>query len=161
MDREQSREMRRLLDRWGHTLYYVKRKEEEIIALRSMIDGAYNTLRAAQITDEPKGGGLPSSGVERALEDVERRTEEYQDSLGIIERKINEALALKQSMDEIINEFDSTTQKILQMRYIDDHKWEYIALKLHYDRSRILAIEKEAIEILLIKIEIKQNNKTF
>lgn len=148
LEAEQARKMRRLLWKWGGTIYYVQRKEQEIQCFLGMIADAYNTLQSYRITDMPIAKGLPTSSVERAVEDVERSQALYEKSVQIIRKSIEQALALKQAIDEAIEALEPIEQKVLTMRYVDDHQWAFIALKLSYDERHAKRIEQAAIEKL-------------
>jgi len=149
---EQAQRMRRLMWKWGNTLYFVQRKEREIRQFQDAINDAYETLHAQQITDMPKGGNSKASSVERAIIAAQHRIEQFETALTIIQREIDRALALKQAIDEVVAELDAVDQKVLTMRYIDEHQWSYIGLRLNYDESWVRAREHKALRELAVTI---------
>ena len=138
---EQAQHMRRLLWKWGNTPYFIQRKEREVRQFQDAINDAYETLHAQQITDMPRGGSMGASSVERAVEAAEHRIEQYEIALAAINREIAQALALKQAIDEVVAELDAVDQKILTMRYVDEHQWSYIGLRLTYDERWVRSKE--------------------
>ena len=121
--------------------------EEEIKEYTAMIEDAYSTIKGRR--DQGTGSVKSSraeSVVERAIESVERRAALYQESIEAAQRDIEQSLRFKRTMDEIIEAFDETTQKVLSMRYIDNHKWAYIGLCTCYDESRVRKLERGAVK---------------
>ena len=148
MERIRIEHMRRLLWQWGNTAHFVRSKEEEIGQFQAAIDDAYETLGAQQITDMPKGDGGQGSSVERAIDAAQHRIAQYGIALEKIQASIERALALKAAIDEIIEEMKPIEQKVLQLRYVDGHRWGFIGLKMYYDESRVRAIEHGAVKLL-------------
>ena len=116
-------------------------------------DWQYDTLSAVKIDGMPNSTGNQTSSVEDSMAAVQSRIDEYERARGFIQASITKALALKQTIDEIVETLDPVTQKILLMRYMDDHQWAYIALRTCYDESHIRKKEREAIDKLLARVD--------
>ena len=153
LNAEQSRKMRMLLWKWGNTLYFVQQKERELSSLRGLIDDAYDTLGAAKMDGMPNETAKQSSSVENSMAAVQNRISEYERAQGIIQASITKALALKEAIDDAVEVLDPVMQKILRMRYVDDHQWAYIAIMSCYDEGHVRKKEREAVEKLTTRIK--------
>jgi hypothetical protein len=156
MERMQIEHMRRLLWQWGNTAYFVRSKEDEIKQFQAAIDDAYETLEAQKITDMPRGGSGRISSVERAIEDAQHRIEQYGQALERIHEEISRSLALKAAIDEIVEDMKPIEQKVLALRYVDNHRWRFIGLKLYYDEDYVRKIERETVRKLSNRVEFEQ-----
>ena len=146
----EAQRIRRLLDKWGSTIYFVSRKEREIAWAEEMIRDSYCTIGAHVITGDKVTRSPASSGVERAVERVEERVAMYNESIEMCQEAIKKAMHLKAAIDEIIDEFDQDTRDILRMRYVDRHQWAFIALKMSYDERSVRRKELAAVERLSV-----------
>ena len=148
--------MRRLLWKWGNTLHYVRRKEAEISNLRGLIDDVYDTLGATWPNGQPKASGI-AKPVERAVESAQRRVSEYERAIGLIETAIADALRLKAVLDGFVDALpDELDRKIIALRYVDGHKWDYISLKLYLAVSTIRDRERATVQCLCGESEVRR-----
>lgn len=147
LDREQADKIRRFLWNWGNTLFDVNRKEREIRVLQSAIDEAYETLKASSPDGMPRGTTMRSS-VEHAVELAHFRIKQYRSEMDMIQTGIVDALSMKREVDALVDELDLTQRKIIQLRYIDKHRWQHIALVVHYDIGWVKVLERRAIDVL-------------
>lgn len=144
LDRAQADKMRRLLSYWGNTVYYVRRKEDEIAQFRAAIGDAYSTLGAQNLDGMPRSSRAHSS-VERAAEAAQHRIGCYEEALERIQDEIDRALALKAAVDEVVDGLDVAAQRVLALKYKDRHQWAFIGLKLNYDERHVKRLEYEAL----------------
>lgn len=148
ISREDAEKLRRLLWRWGNTPYFVQRKEREIKQFQEAINDAYETLQAQRITDMPRGSGAAQSSVERAVEAAQHRRDQYEQCVETIGQEIDQSIALKLAIDEGFSTLEPDEQRVLQLRYIDSHRWEYIGLKMNFNDQHARRIERRALDKL-------------
>lgn len=146
IDYDEAKKIRRLLWKWGNVPYYVRQKEREIKEYLFAVEDAYNTLKGIREYGVGGSGSGPSSAVENAIEAAEHRREQYQNSAEKLGQSIEQALRLKEVIDELLEEFDELTQKVVRMRYVDNRRWEYIAMRLCIDERHARRLEKGVVK---------------
>lgn len=153
-EREQMRKTRAYLWRWGATMTVVKRKEAEIASMHFLVADAMQTLHAQQITDMPRGTQVGDPTL-RAVLELERRREAYEQTNAAATEVIVARLAEKRAVDELMQTWLTDFQiKILTLRYVNGHEWDYIALKIPCDESTARKQERKAVKKLMYRINI-------
>jgi len=152
IDSKDAQKIRVLLDKWGSTLYFVKMKEREIAWFNEMKTALYDVIGAHTMSEDIVTHSSTSSGVERAVEQVEERLYEYHRAIQACHDAIINAMRMKNVIDEFVDEFDSDTRDILRMRYVDRHQWAFIALKMSYDERTVRRKESAAVEKLSVNV---------
>lgn len=142
-----------LLWSWGQTMDLIERKREEMDALLGWAEDAADTLHAQQLTGMPGGGGTADS-VARAVVELERRRQMFEDAAADAQRQMEYMLRRKHVMDDLISRLPATQQRILALRYIDGHRWTYIALKMNYDERSVKRHESAAVARLSDWVDI-------
>ena len=111
------------------------RRKEEIMSRLTRITPTYSGM--------PGGGGdgdKYTNGVAKIIEleqEMDRRTDDLVDKRREIERCIDATP-------------DAAERRLLKLRYIDDMKWERIALEMSYTQRQVLRIHGNALENLHI-----------
>ena len=160
-EREQVRKTRAYLWRWGATMSVVKRKEAEIASMHFLVADATQTLHAQQITDMPRGTQVGDPTM-RAVLELERRREAYEQTNAAATEVICARLAEKRMVDELMQTWLTDFQiQILTMRYVNNHDWDYIALKIPCAESTARAQEHRAVRKLMYRIDIQQKSGVF
>jgi len=150
---EQEREQRRrgrvrmLLWSWGQTMDLIERKREEMNAFLLWAEDAADTLGAQNLSGMPGGGG-PSDSVSRAVVEMEQRRKMFEEAAEDARRQMDDMLHRKHLVDEWIMTLPATQQRILALRYIDGHRWTYIALKMNYSERGVKGHEGAAVKRL-------------
>lgn len=153
-EREQMRKTRGYLWRWGATMSVVKRKEAEIAAMHFLVTDATQTLQAQRLTGMPHGSGT-SDPTLRAVLELEKRREAYEQTNTAATEVICARLAEKRAIDELMQTWLTDFQiQILTMRYERGHEWNYIALKIPCDESTARKQEQKAIKKLMYRLNI-------
>ena len=148
-EREQRKrgKVRMLLWSWGQTMDLIGRKREEMDAFLLWAEDAVDTLGAQNLSGMPGGGG-PADSVSRAVEELDRRRKMFEDAAADSRRQMDEMLRRKHLVDEWIMALPATQQRILSLRYIDGHRWTYIALKMNYSERGVKGHESAAVKRL-------------
>jgi len=144
---EKRARMRRVLWDWGHALDGIARLEDELHCFSVWAEDAANTLAAQRLNGMPGGGGC-SDSVSEAVEELERRREMYVDAARRASGEISAILRRKVLIDDLVAALPEIQKRVLELRYIDGHRWTYIALKLHYDESSVRRLETAAVTAL-------------
>lgn len=153
-EREQMRKTRSYLWRWGATMTVVKRKEAEIASMLYLVTDATQTLHAQQITDMPRGTQTGDPTL-RAVLELEKRREAYEQTNAAATEVICERLAEKRMVDDLMQTWLTDFQiQILTMRYVCGHEWGYIALKIPCEESTARKQEQKAVKKLMYRINI-------
>jgi DNA-directed RNA polymerase specialized sigma24 family protein len=139
--------MRRILWEWGHSLDRIARLEDELRCFSVWAEDASDTLRAQRLTGTP-GGGRAGDSVGEAVEELERRRALYMKSAQLASSEISAILRRKVLIDEMVSALPQVQKRVVDLRYIDGHRWTYIALKLHYDESSVRRLETAAVSAL-------------
>lgn len=144
--------MRRLLWSWGNTLARIQRLEQERAAFRAMADDARMTLRSPSLSGMPGGGARTdlSDVVARVMDEERRYTEQAQR----IAREIDDAMRLRNCIEDCIARLSPAQESVLTWRYIDRRSWTFIAYKLNYDERSVRRIEAGALDAISAMIEI-------
>ena len=142
-DYEKRGRVRMLLWDWGQVLDLIDRKRHEIETFREWASDA-DTLRAVTITGMPRGSGTSDPTAEAAMM-LEQRGDSFRRAEKAAQVEIDAMLRRKAAMDELIATLTTTQQRILSMKYIDGHKWRYIALKMNYDERSVRRHECAAV----------------
>ena len=160
-EQEQAREQKRrgrvrmLLWSWGQTMDLIDRKREEMDALLLWAEDAVDTLAAQNLSGMPGGGG-PADSVSRAVEELEKRRKMFEDAAADARQQMDEMLRQKHSMDDMISRLTATQQRILALRYVDGHRWTFIALKMNYDERSVKRHEQAAVGKLAAHMEFSE-----
>jgi DNA-directed RNA polymerase specialized sigma24 family protein len=146
--------VRMLLWSWGQTMDLINQKREEMDALLLWAEDAADTLAAQRLTGMP-GGGETADSVSHAVEALDRRRQMYADAAADAQRRMEDMLRRKHAMDDLIERLPMTQQRILSLRYVDGHKWDFIALKMNYDERSVRRHENAAVSTLMKGIEFE------
>lgn len=163
LEREQTRARRRrgkvrmLLWSWGQTMDLIDRKREEMNALLLWAEDAAETLAAQRLSGMPGGGG-PADSVARAVEELGRRRKMFEDAAAEAQAQMEEMLRRKHAVDNAIAALPATQQRILALRYVDGHRWGFIALKMNYDERSVKRHENAAVSSLAERLEFKSED---
>lgn len=144
--------VRRLLWSWGNTLSRIQRLEQERAAFRAMADDARMTLRSPSLSGLPGGGRRTDvSDVVARVMDEERR---YTEQAARIAREIDDAVRLRNCIEDCVAQLSPAQESVLTWRYIDRRSWTFIAYKLSYDERSVRRIEAGAVDAISAMIEI-------
>jgi len=144
---EKRARMRRVLWSWGHSLDEIARLEDESRCFSVWAEDAGNTLKAQRLTGMPGGSGT-SDPVGDAVADLEQRRAMYVEASRKTTSEISAILRRKVLIDDLVAALPEIQKRVLELRYIDGHRWTFIALKLHYDESSVRRIETAAVTAL-------------
>lgn len=150
-DREERKRARMLLWQWATTTARCKRWQAEIADLQRLINDLHDPTKAQVLTGMP-GSGAISDPTARAAERAIEISASYMAAADAIAEQIKDAIRMKTAMDDAIGGLTAIQRRVIELRYQDEHSWEYIALKLTYDESRVRAREREAIDHIVTHI---------
>lgn len=151
-DQRKRGKVRMLLWAWGQTMDLIERKREEMNALLLWAEDAVDTLAAQNLSGMPGGGG-PADSVSRAVDELEKRRRMFEDAAGDARLQMDGMLRQKHVMDDLIMRLPATQQRILALRYVDGHRWTYIALKMNYDERSVKRHEQAAVGKIAAQME--------
>lgn len=156
---EKRARVRRMLWDWGHSLDGIARLEDELHCFSVWAEDAGDTLKAQNLSGMPGGGGTGDS-VSDAVEELERRRELYLKAARSASAEISAILQRKVQIDGMVEGLSSIQKRIVELRYIDGHRWTYISLKLHYDESSVKRLEAAAVTALAEHFDFEAEDKT-
>lgn len=156
---EKRARVRRLLWDWGHALDGIARLEDELHCFSVWAEDAGDTLAAQRLSGMP-GGGCDGDTVAQAVEELERRREMYVQAAQRSSREISAILRRKVLIDDMVAALPSIQKRIIELRYVDGHRWTYISLKLHYDESSVKRLEAAAVSALAEHFDFEAEDKT-
>lgn len=108
-------------------------KLEQIAQLKSRM------TRCTQVLSGMPGSGLPSDWTDTFARMVDMESELKVD----IDRLIDMKREIKSAIDTVEN---MTYRQLLELRYLCGWSWRKIAEKMHYERTRIWELHREALE---------------
>lgn len=115
----------------------INQKLGELASLKALCEKATSVM-----SDMPKGGG--SDREDRYIRLVDMRNE--------INAEIDRYVDLRQEIVDAIRTVPGLTlQTLLKLRYLDDMKWEQIAVDLNHDYRYVLKLHGRALEAIEIR----------
>lgn len=152
MIQQDRRRVRAILWEWGATMSRVQRWKNEINALHLMIEDVHDPTRAQVITGMPGANTTGDPTAQMALRAADMITS-FQGAADVLERRIKDALEMKAAIDNAVGECLTAIQReVIEKRYIGQHSWEYVALKMSYAESKCRDREREAVDTLSLRI---------
>ncbi len=104
------------------------------------------SAKSQQLSDMPRG-----SSYNGDLSDLMVRIEKLKEK---IQKEIKRSIEIRVTIEESIFEIPNKDEaKLLRMKYIELMGWKEIALKMHFGRTQIYNIHKNALK----NIKIKEN----
>lgn len=107
----------------------------QIQELTETMDG----LKAQQITDMPKGGGLPHSAIETAVIKLEALRDVY---AGKLARWCDNQQMIEHEISDKLNPIQAA---VVRAYYFRRKTWEQVAVELNYDPRSITRIHGNAL----------------
>lgn len=150
--------IRRLLWRWGRVLDYCAARQREIAGFMALID------EAAEMGPPPAGGAAGRSGpgdpTGRAAVRMEELIRRYRGEVARLMAACDREMAFMAAMDAVLEHLPGDQRRVVELRYKQGARWEYIALKMcfsaqHVKRLESLAIEAIGENIIIQKYETK------
>lgn len=149
---------RRLLWRWGDAAFFCRKKLEEALLYKEMIEDA----AGLHSPDEPGIGGRgPISDPTAATAmKIFRMQDSFRRMIDGLETDCRRETEFKRAMDEIIDALTPMQRKVIHLRYKDrrgrdrNSGWTYIARWIHYSEEGVRAIEQRAVDQVWKRIEI-------
>lgn len=148
--------IRRLLWRWGRVLDYCAERQREIDGFMELLRGIEEPA-AIQLGQCRTGPGDPTGRLAVRVEELAAR---YRGEAQRVLEACDKELAFHRAMDEAIAALPSDQRRVIELRYRQGCRWEYIALKMcfsaqHVKRLESLAIEAIGENIIIQKYETK------
>lgn len=151
---EHRKTIRRLLWRWGRVQEFCAARQREIEGFQELMDEAAD-LQPPQTSGMP-GGNLPGRPTEKAMLRAAATADKYRQTIDRIQKAIAKELDFKEVMDEAINELSLLQQRVLELRYVNGFRWDFIAFKISAAEQTARSIETNAVEILSEKIKVER-----
>lgn len=142
-------EARRLLSKWGGTDAYIRRQHAIIEDRRADMQSALS-LRCQNLDGMPHGGQV-TDPTARAAEQLLHLTERYAEAVETAERRIADALDLKDAVDEALDLLSERQVRVLEYRYRGGRSWTWIGRMLGCDTDSARRIERKAVDRLRFK----------
>lgn len=150
--------IRRLLWRWGRVLEYCAARQREIAGFLMLID------EAAEMGPPPAGGAAGRSGpgdpTGRAAVRMEELIRRYRGEVARLMAACDREMAFMAAMDAVIDNLPGEQRRVVELRYKQGCRWEYIALKMcfsvqHIKRLEAIAVDEIGGNISIRKVETK------
>lgn len=147
--------IRRLLWRWGRVLDYCAARQREIAGFLVLID------EAAEMGPPPAGGAAGRSGpgdpTGRAAVRMEELIRRYRGEVARLMAACDREMAFMAAMDAVIDELPGEQRRVLELRYKQGARWEYIALKMCFSVQHIKRLEAIAVDEIGENISIRKD----
>ena len=133
------KEVIELICEYGDYEKYIKAIEEEMDALNADIDGM-RELTAVTYSDMPKGSGTgdPTAQAAAYIIDV------YEKRLCKLKRNVERIMRNKETTEELLGRLNANERKVIEARYIEGLKWDYIPGVVYLSRSTCFDCKKSA-----------------
>lgn len=149
------RSIRRLLWRWGRVLDYCAARQREIAGFLMLID------EAAEMGPPPAGGAAGRSGpgdpTGRAAVRMEELIRRYRGEVARLMAACDREMAFMAAMDAVIDELPGEQRRVLELRYKQGARWEYIALKMCFSVQHIKRLEAISVDEIGGNISIRKD----
>lgn len=129
----------------------VKRLNAELNEFLQTIDINRCTLKANTIDGMPRGTET-TDPTYNAVEYITTKMDSYAKK---ILDTIEEYISIKEGLDKALLILSRDERKVVELRYFDCIRWDWIPAKMHYSRAHCFNIHNRAIKIL--KTKLKQN----
>lgn len=147
--------IRRLLWRWGRVLDYCAARQREIAGFLELID------EAAEMGPPPAGGAAGRSGpgdpTGRAAVRMEELIRRYRGEVARLMAACDREMAFMAAMDAVIDNLPGEQRRVLELRYKQGARWEYIALKMCFSVQHIKRLEAIAVDEIGENISIRKD----
>lgn len=146
--------IRRLLWRWGRVLDYCAERQREIDGFMELIRGIEEP-HAIQAGPGKTGPGDPTGRLAVRVDELAAR---YRSEAQRVLDACDKELAFLKAMDEAIAELPGDQRRVLELRYRQGCRWEYIALKMCFSAQHVRRLDAAAVDKLagIIRIDICQ-----
>lgn len=144
--------IRRLLWRWGRVLDYCAERQREIDGFMELIRGIEEP-HAIQAGPGKTGPGDPTGRLAVRVDELAAR---YRSEAQRVLDACDKELAFLKAMDEAIAELPGDQRRVLELRYRQGCRWEYIALKMCFSAQHVYRLDAAAVDKLagIIRVDI-------
>ena len=144
--------IRRLLWRWGRVLDYCAERQREIDGFMELIRGIEEP-HAIQAGPGKTGPGDPTGRLAVRVDELAAR---YRSEAQRVLDACDKELAFLKAMDEAIAELPGDQRRVLELRYRQGCRWEYIALKMCFSAQHVYRLDAAAVDTLagIIRVDI-------
>lgn len=148
--------IRRLLWRWGRVLEYCAARQREIAGFMALID------EAAEIGPPPMGASTGRSGpgdpTGRAAVRIDELISRYRGEVSRLMGSCDREMAFMSAMDAVLDQLPGDQRRVIELRYKQGCRWEYIALKMCFSAQHVRRLDAAAVDKLagIIRIDICQ-----
>lgn len=144
--------IRRLLWRWGRVLDYCAERQREIDGFMELIRGIEEP-HAIQAGPGKTGPGDPTGRLAVRVDELAAR---YRGEAQRVLDACDKELAFLKAMDEAIAELPGDQRRVLELRYRQGCRWEYIALKMCFSAQHVYRLDAAAVDKLagIIRVDI-------
>lgn len=144
--------IRRLLWRWGRVLDYCAERQREIDGFMELIRGIEEP-HAIQAGPGKTGPGDPTGRLAVRVDELAAR---YRSEAQRVLDACDKELAFLKAMDEAISELPGDQRRVLELRYRQGCRWEYIALKMCFSAQHVRRLDAAAVDKLagIIRVDI-------
>lgn len=133
----------------------IQKKNRELNGILMCKEESSNTLKAATLSDEPRGTDITDqvyNAVERIIIRYDIRIEQItEEILHLLDEQQYITKALYNTDQQ--NELTQEERRVIDLRYFRQYKWDYIARIMKYSISQCQRYEKTAVQ----KIENEYN----
>ena len=144
--------IRRLLWRWGRVLDYCAERQREIDGFMELIRGIEEP-QAIQAGPGKTGPGDPTGRLAVRVDELAAR---YRGEAQRVLDACDKELAFLKAMDEAIAELPGDQRRVLELRYRQGCRWEYIALKMCFSVQHVRRLDAAAADKLAEDISVEK-----
>jgi DNA-directed RNA polymerase specialized sigma24 family protein len=147
MERDDYKQVRRLLWHWGRADRRIGELTEEIRLARDRANALYD-MGGSSVIDGLPHGTTPGDPVFRAVERIEHMRELFAREIEECESAMRDEQEFKAAMREAMDTLKPVEREVLTLRYRGGHSWEYVGIMMQMDESTARRYERSACDAL-------------
>lgn len=120
----------------------IMRLNKDLNDINNCKDETRDTLQAQVLTDMPRGTEITNPTLTATIQLIDK----YSSHVQHIIDQINDYIDTKEMLDGIWIELDKDEKRVLELRYFDRIRWDWIPAKMHYSRAQCFNIHNDAIK---------------
>ena len=155
--REERKEIRRLLWRWGGVTAFCARRQKELVEYGELIDSV-SDIKPQVLTGMPIGSEV-SSPTERNAERLRSLKERYAERIIDLTAEIDDELAFAAAVESAMGDFTPIEKTVLDFKYKHERRVRVVADRLRYSVAQIENIERGAVDKLRKRISVEYDSE--
>lgn len=133
-----------LMYRWANADKFCARANEEISEYQTLLDGARD-LTGLAMDGMPHGSTVGNPTESKAMRVLELE-EQYTGHIEYLCTQVAEALALKRTIDGVLNTFPPQYLRMATLRYKYGYSWLKVSLQMYLSEQRVRQMDADLVD---------------